>query len=109
MAQVKIYDIALDLEVCPECLIEAVNASGIDTFSSRVKFDEILAVAKMPAGRQPSSYEGSWLYWCDAHWDEFDHEDMTTNHDECVEIEDVIETDDLEDDTDDFEINDADL
>ena len=80
---VKITEIALDWGVCPECLVNAIEALDIDCFSSVETLKEL--VGELPKSSNPFSYYSSWVYFCDEHVD--DDSELT---DATIEIQDVI-------------------
>lgn len=84
MGKISINEIALSTSACPICLLNEIEARGIDTFSSRVKFDQIIQPQNLPSARNPRSFENKWIYYCDEH----DQEDLIDNE---IEIEDLLD------------------
>jgi hypothetical protein len=84
MALIKITDIAQESGVCPICLAEIVEKLGIDTFSSRNTFDELVKIKTLPGAKQPIARNGGWIYYCDEHFEEENEEpDLEIEIEDC--------------------------
>ena len=53
MVQINVFDIAQELGICPICLMNEIEAQGIDTFSSRIAFDKIIHVKDFQEAKEP--------------------------------------------------------
>jgi hypothetical protein len=95
MGSVKIYDIAARLGCCAECLVEAINDIGTDTFSTvSVLEEKCKEIIQKPANHPfaHKSETGDWAYFCDEHDARFDDPSEYTSHEQEVEILDVMES-----------------
>ena len=64
----NLITIGMDWDICPICLYNALENSGIDTFSSEKKMSEILEFENMPHASNPfETNKGTFGYFCDNH------------------------------------------
>ena len=64
----NLITISVDWGICPICLYNALETSGIDTFSSEKKMSEILEFDNLPQARNPfETKEGTFGYFCENH------------------------------------------